>query len=82
MENENLDRRIISKILKLDKNNQYGYAMKKQLRKGCIKQQKHIPSQKEFNMFLKTVDLDIKIGYLFVVDIDFNLEQSNAKTLK
>lgn len=33
-------------------------------------------------MFLKTVDLDIKIGYLFVVDIDFNLEQSNAKTLK
>ena len=33
-------------------------------------------------MFLKTVDLDIKIEYLFVVDIDFNLEQSNAKTLK
>ena len=30
-------KRVISKILKLDENNQYGYAMKKPLPTGCIK---------------------------------------------
>lgn len=39
-----LDRRGISKILELDENNQYGYAMTKPLPIGCIKEQDKIPS--------------------------------------
>lgn len=34
------DKRVISKILKLDENNHYGYAITKPLPTGCIKNQK------------------------------------------
>ena len=39
-DNENTyhERRIITKILKLDKNIQYGYAMTKPMPTGCIKE--------------------------------------------
>ena len=39
-DNENIyhERRIITKVLKLDKNNQYGYAMTKPMFIGCIKE--------------------------------------------
>ena len=33
-------KRIVSKILKIDKDNQYGQAMTKTLAYGCIKKQK------------------------------------------
>ena len=36
-ETEYSDRRIISKILKLDENKQYGFAMTKPMPTGCIK---------------------------------------------
>ena len=39
-ENTCSDKQIISKILKLDENNQYGYAMTKPLPTGCIKETK------------------------------------------
>ena len=42
-------KRISSKILKMDENNQYGQAMTKPLPYGCIKKQEHIPSISEFN---------------------------------
>ena len=32
-------------------------------------------------MLIETVDLDVKIGHLYIVTIDFNLEKVNAKTL-
>ena len=59
-----------TKILKLDENNQYSYAMTKAIPTGCIKEHPS-PSWLEFNLLLKTVDLDDVIGHLFVVDIKF-----------
>ena len=42
-------KRFSSKILKMDENNQYGQAMTKPLLYGCIKKQKKVPNQQEFN---------------------------------
>ena len=65
-------RRVISKILKLDENNQYGYAMTKPMPTGCIKEHPLSCSMLEFNLLLETIDLDDKIGHLYVVDIEFD----------
>ena len=64
-------RRVISKILKLDKNNQYGYAMTKPMPTGCIKEHPSSCSMLEFKLLLETVSLDNRIGHLYVVDIEF-----------
>ena len=70
-DNENTyhERRIITKILKLDENIQYGYAMTKPMLTGYIKEYPS-PSWLEFNLLLETVDLDDEIGHLFVVEIE------------
>ena len=70
-DNENTyhERRIITKILKLDENIQYGYAITKPMLTGCIKEYPS-PSWLEFNLLLETVDLDDEIGHLFVVEIE------------
>ena len=65
------EKHIIAKILKMDKNNQYGCAMTKPMPTGCIKEHP-APSWLKFNLLLETVDLDDKIGHLFVVDIKFD----------
>ena len=72
-DNENTyhERRIITKILKLDENSQFGYAMTKPMPTGCIKEHPS-PSWFEFNLLLETVDLDDVIGHLFLVDIEFD----------
>ena len=59
-------KRISTKILKMDENNQYGQAMTKPLPHGCIKKQKYVPSLVELNMLLDT------FGYLFIADIKFH----------
>ena len=41
-------KRVISKIIKFDENNQYGYAMTPPMPTGCIKQD-NSPSWLEFN---------------------------------
>ena len=69
--NNNNHRCIISKILKLDENNQYSFAMIKPMPTGCIKEHPSLAWLK-FNLLLKTVDLDYEISHLFVVDIEFN----------
>ena len=61
-------KRVISKILKLDENNQYDHAMTKPMPTGSI--EKKVPSWREFNLLLEIVDLDDPIGHLFVVDIE------------
>ena len=66
--------RVITKILKLDQNNQYGSAMTKPMLTGCIKFNKDL-SWSTFNRLLETVDLDHKIGHLYIVDIEFEYEQ-------
>lgn len=52
-EEEYSDRLITRKILKMDKNNQYGYAMAKPLPNSCIKLPKHVPSWKNLTCLQK-----------------------------
>ena len=68
MNNEKVKKRIITKILKLDVNNQYGMTMTKPLPTGCIKDDKYI-SWETFNFLLEAVSFEDKIGHLYTVDI-------------
>ena len=70
-ETEYFDRRIVSKILKLDEKNQYGFTMTKLMPAGGMKKN----SMSEFNILLKTVHLDDKIDHLFAVDIEATHKQ-------
>ena len=71
-------RRTISKILKLDENNHYGYTMTKPIPMGCIKKELQ-PTQRIFNILLERVDLNNPVGHLFVVDISFDYEKATPK---
>ena len=64
--------RFSSKIIKMDENNKYGFAMTKPLPYGCIKLKQAIPTLDELKDILANVTLDDKIGHLFVVDIVFD----------
>ena len=79
LDNENAyhERRIISKILKLDENYQHGLAMTK-LPTGCVKEQLP-PSQLKFNLLFKTVDLEDEIEHLFIVDIEFEEKRATEQ---
>ena len=70
---------LVSKILKMDENNQYGHTMTKPPPYGCIKKEKEIPSSKKFNFILETLSINHKIGHLFVVGICFNQKIANEK---
>ena len=52
LDNEKVKKRVITKILKLDENNQYDNAMTKPLPTGCIKDDKDI-SWETFNFLLE-----------------------------
>ena len=80
-ENSCSNRRVISKILKLNENNQYGHAMTRPLPTACMEKQESIPSRKKFNRILETANLEDTIAHLFVVSIKFNFNKSNVKTL-
>ena len=71
--NKGDDYRIISKVLKFDENNQYGYAMTKPMPTGCIHLNSDI-SYRTFNLLLEKVTLDDSIGHLYVVDISLNFD--------
>ena len=65
------EKRVITKILKLEENNQYGHGMTNLLPTGCIENDSNI-FWKTFNYLLEKVSLDDKIGHLFVVNIEFD----------
>ena len=71
-------KRVITKIIKFDENNQYGFAMTRLMPTGCIKQNTS-PSWLEFNLLLEKVSLEDSIGHLFVVDIEFDEKNSSEK---
>ena len=75
---------MITKILKLDENNQYGFAMIKPTLTGCI-EEKEPPSWSDFHILLETVDLDDSIGHLLLL-IYFLMKKtvpkSNCSTMK
>ena len=73
-------KRVITKILKFDENNQYGFGMTKPMPTGCIKE-KELPSWLDFHILLETVDLDDSIGHLFIVDIFFDEKNATKKQL-
>ena len=72
-------KRISSKILKMDENNQYEQTMTKPFPYGCIKKQEHVPSMTEFNKILDKISHNNNIGHLFILDIKFH--NVNPKTL-
>ena len=60
LDNENSyhERRIISKILKMDENNQYGFAMTEPIPTGCIKENP-APSWLKFNQFERATSISM-----------------------
>ena len=60
-----------SKIIKMDENNQYGFAMTKPLPYGCIKKKENLPTLEELAVLLENVTLEDKLGHLFVVNVKF-----------
>ena len=73
-------KRIISKIIKLDENNQYGHAMTKPLPTGSLKDNLDI-SFATLNKLINTVSLTDTVGHLYVVDIEFNHEKATLRQL-
>lgn len=65
-------RTVISKIMKLDENNQYGFTMAQPLQTGCFKHDQEIPSLNNFNLISENVNLQDKIGHIFVACIEFH----------
>ena len=78
--NKTQKKRVISKILSLDENNQYGNGMTKPLPTGCIKHDSDI-SWATFNFLMKTVDFNDTIGHLYIVDIEFDYEIATEKMM-
>ena len=75
-----INKRVISKILKLNENKQYGHAMKKPLPTGCIKNDPDL-SWTTFNLLLESVNLEDKIGHLYIVDIKSDYENATEKQI-
>ena len=73
-------KRLISKILKLNENNQYGHAMTKPLPTGCIKNDPDL-SWNTFNLLLESVNLNHQIGHLCIVDIKFDHQNATEKQI-
>ena len=80
IDNQKAKKRIITKILKLDDNNQYDHGMTKSLPTSCIKDNTDI-SWKTFNMLLESVSLEDKIGHLYIVDNEFDKKNATEKIL-
>ena len=78
--NEKTKKRVVTKILKLDENNQYGHGMTKPLSTGCIKDNDDI-SWETFNILLESVNFDDKIGHLYIVDMNLILKIQLKKNL-
>ena len=68
---ENNENRIITKILKLDENNQCDHGMTKPLPTSCIKDYSDL-SWQTFNKSIESVNSDDEIGRLYAVDIKFD----------
>ena len=79
-DNKKTKKRVITKILKLDENNQYDHGMTKSLPTGCIKDNSDL-SWKTFNLLLESVSLEDRIFHLYIVDIEFDTKNASEKIL-
>ena len=73
-----IKKRAISKILKLDENNQYGNGMTEPLLTGFIKDDCDI-CWEAFNFLLEKVDFEDTIGPLYIVDIEFGNKNATKR---
>ena len=62
----------------MDENNQYSFAMTRSLLTSCIKEHP-ASSWWKFNFLLENVDLQDKIGHLFIVDIESDVENATER---
>ena len=76
----NEDKKVVSKILKMAENNQYGNALTKPLPTGSIKRKK-IPTMREFDLIIWGISDKDRIGHLFVVNIHFDKKNASEKQL-
>ena len=76
--NEKVKKRVITIILKLDENSQYSNGMTKQLPTGCIKDNDKI-SWETFNFLLESVSFEDTIGLLYIVDIEFGVQNATER---
>ena len=80
MNNEKIKKRVITKILKLDENNQYANGMTKPLPTGCIKDIDDI-SWETFNFSLEKVSFEGTIGHLYIVNNEFDSKNATEREL-
>ena len=71
-------KRVTTKILKLEKNNKYGFTMTKSMSTGCNKESESA-SWLDFNILLETVDLGDLIGHLFIVHVFYDEKNTTKK---
>ena len=76
-DNQKAKKRVITKILKLDENNQCGHGMTKSLPTGCIKDNSDL-SWETSNLLLERVSLD-RIGHLYIDDIEFDTKNTRLQ---
>ena len=76
--NEKTKKRVITKILKLDENNQYRHGITKPLSTGCIKDNDDI-SWEKFNFLLENISFEDTIGHLYIVDIEFDTKNASVR---
>ena len=75
-----MEKRFITKILKLDGNNQYSFDMTKPFPTGCMKQNLDMIWM-TFNLLLQNVSLSDQIDHLYVVDIEFDHTKTTEKQI-
>ena len=76
--NVKVKKRVITKILKLDENNEYGNGMTKPLPTGCMKDDNNI-SWETLNFLLESVSFEDKTGHLYIVDIEFDFKNATKR---
>ena len=73
-------KRVITKILKLDENNQYGNGMTKPLPTGCIEDDSDI-SWETFHILLENISFEDEIGHMYVADIKLDVKNATERQL-
>ena len=71
---------LITKILTLNEKHQYGFGMIKSLPTGCVKADSGT-CFKKLNDLIRTLDIDLPIGHLYVVDIEFDHKNSTKNQI-
>ena len=77
------DKRLVTKILKMDENNQYGNAMTNPFPVGPIKRVKKLSIMGEFDLIPQGISGNGKIGHLFIVILNstIKMQQKNNYSL-